>query len=219
MRGKEDAHDYRYFPCPDLIPIEIDQEWIDRVKKELPELPDARKERFITDLGLPEYDAQILTGARELADYFEGALKVCPSAKKISNWIMTELLREIKGEVASFISSCNVSPKSLGELIDLQEKGKISGKIAKTVFQKMMETGKQPMVIVKEDNLVQVSDEKELLSLVEEIVAAHPTQADDFRRGKAKLMGFFVGQLMKKTQGKANPKLANDLFLQELAKK
>jgi aspartyl-tRNA(Asn)/glutamyl-tRNA(Gln) amidotransferase subunit B len=204
MRGKEDAHDYRYFPCPDLIPIEIDQE---------------RKERFITDLGLPEYDAQILTGTRALADYFEGALKVCPSAKKISNWIMTELLREIKGDVGLFISSCNVSPQSLGELIDLLEKGKISGKIAKTVFQKMMETGKQPLVIVKEDNLVQVSDEKELLAMVKEIVVANPTQADDFRGGKTKLMGFFVGQLMKKTQGKANPKLANDLFLQELAKK
>ncbi len=219
MRGKEDAHDYRYFPCPDLIPIEIEQEWIDRVKKELPELPDARKKRFMMDLGLPEYDVQILTGARELADYFEGALAVCSSAKKISNWIMTELLREIKGDVGPFISSCNVSPQSLGELIALLEKGRISGKIAKTVFQKMMETGKRSMEIIKEDNFVQVSDEKELLTLVQEIMAAHPAQVDDFRGGKTKLMGFFVGQLMKKTQGKANPKLANDLFMRELAKK
>jgi aspartyl-tRNA(Asn)/glutamyl-tRNA(Gln) amidotransferase subunit B len=217
MRGKEDAHDYRYFPCPDLIPIEIDQDWIDRVEKSLPELPDARKMRFIEELGLPEYDAQILTGSKELADYFENTLKVCSSAKKISNWIMTELLREVKGELSSFITSCNISPQTLGELIDLLEKGKISGKIAKTVFQKMMETGKEPSAIVKEHNLVQVSDEQELLTLVREIVAVHPEQVEQFKGGKTKLMGFFVGQLMKKTKGKANPQIANELFLKELS--
>jgi len=219
MRGKEDAHDYRYFPCPDLIPIKIDQEWINQVQKSLPELPDARKQRFIEELGMPEYDAQILTSTKELADYFEKTLEICPSAKKISNWIMTELLREVKGELSSFILSCKVTPHTLGKLIDLLEKGEISGKIAKNVFQKMMETGQKPEEIVRENNLLQVSDEQELLTLVKEIAAAHPTQVEDFKGGKSKLMGFFVGQLMKKTQGKANPQLANELFLKELTGK
>ncbi len=209
MRGKEDAHDYRYFPCPDLIPVEIEDAWIDEIRATLPELPDERKERFVSAYELPEYDAAILTGSRELADYFETAAKHCSSAKKVSNWIMTELMRELKGED---ISTCRVTPESLGAMMSMIEKGTISGKIAKTVFLEMMETGKDPEVVVKEKNLVQVSDEGELLAIVEEIVAANPSQAEEFRGGKAKLMGFFVGQLMKKTKGKANPKLANELF-------
>ncbi len=216
MRGKEDAHDYRYFPCPDLIPVEVDLNWIERIKQGLPELPDARKIRFMEQFGLPEYDAQILTGSKELADYFETALKECGAAKKLSNWIMTELLREIKGDLSTWIAGCCLTPQALGELIDLLEKGKISGKIAKTVFQKMMEGGKKPADIIKENNLVLVSDEGELLTLVKEIITANPSQAEDFRAGKTKLMGYFVGQLMKKTQGKANPQMANDLFSKEL---
>ncbi len=219
MRGKEDAHDYRYFPCPDLIPIVIDQDWIDRIEKSLPELPDARKKRFMDTLGLPEYDAQILTGSKELADFFELALKECTSTKKLSNWIMTELLREIKGEVGSWLTSSQVSPQALGMLITLLEKGKISGKIAKMVFHRMMETGRGPEEIVSEDNLGQVSDEQELSALVKDIVAAHPTQVEEFKGGKTKVMGFFVGQLMKKTKGKANPKIVNELFSKELSGK
>ncbi len=214
MRGKEDAHDYRYFPCPDLIPIEIDEAWIEEIRKTLPELPNQRKERFIHDYSLPEYDAAILTGTRELADYFETAAKQCDNAKKISNWIMTELLRELKGED---ISSCKVSPDHLGRMIGMVEKGTISGKIAKTVFAEMMESGKDPAAVVKEKNLAQVSDEGELLAIVEEIVAASPAQAEQFRSGKTKVMGFFVGQLMKKTKGQANPKLANELFTKVLS--
>ena len=217
MRGKEDAHDYRYFPCPDLIPVVIDEAWIAEVRKLLPELPDERQKRFVADFGLPEYDARILTGTRELANYFERALQVCNAPKKLSNWIMTEFLREIKGDVGPWITSCKVVPESLGELIDLLEKGKISGKIAKTVFLVMMETGKPPLDIVKEQNLDQVSDHDELSALVKEIVAAHPSQAEEFKGGKTKLMGFFVGQLMQKTKGKANPQVANELFTKELA--
>ena len=217
MRGKEDAHDYRYFPCPDLVPVVIDEEWIAEVRKTLPELPDERKKRFIEEFGLPEYDARILTGSRELADYFEAALKSCQSPKKLSNWIMTELLREMSGDVGPWLTSCKVTPESLGELIDLVESGQISGKIAKTVFLAMMETGKNSLDIVNEKNLVQVSDQNELLSLVKEIITNNPVQAAEFRGGKNKLMGFFVGQLMQKTKGQANPKVANDLFSKELS--
>ncbi len=209
MRGKEDAHDYRYFPCPDLIPVEIDAAWIEEIRAALPELPDQRKERFINEYGLPDYDSGIVTGSRELADYFETAVKACSNAKKVSNWIMTELLRELKGEE---ISSCLVAPEQLGAMVDMVEKGTISGKIAKTVFAEMLESGKDPETIVKEKNLVQVSDEKELLGIVEQIVAANPDQAQQLREGKSKVMGFFVGQLMKQTKGRANPKMANELF-------
>ncbi len=209
MRGKEDAHDYRYFPCPDLIPIEIDKAWIEEIRSTLPELPDERLARFVSEYGLPEYDAKILTDSRELADFFETAVKHCANAKKVSNWIMTELLRELKGEE---ISTCKISPEQLGKLLSMVEKGTISGKIAKTVFSELMETGKDPETVVKEKNLLQVSDEGELRAIVEEIVAANPTQAQQFREGKTKVMGFFVGQLMKQTKGKANPKMANELF-------
>ncbi|WP_136796093.1 MULTISPECIES: Asp-tRNA(Asn)/Glu-tRNA(Gln) amidotransferase subunit GatB [Desulfosediminicola] len=209
MRGKEDAHDYRYFPCPDLIPVEIDEEWIEEIRKTLPELPQERRERFLGDYGLPADDATILTSERELADYFEASLKSGATPKKVANWIMTELLRELKGES---IEGCKVTPAQLGDLIAMIDKGTISGKIAKTVFLDMMDSGKDAEVIVKEKNLVQVSDEGELMAIVEEIVAANPAQAEDYRNGKTKLMGYFVGQLMQKTKGKANPKMANELF-------
>jgi aspartyl-tRNA(Asn)/glutamyl-tRNA(Gln) amidotransferase subunit B len=217
MRGKEDAHDYRYFPCPDLIPIIIDEKWVEEVRKTLPELPDIRKKRFVNEYGLPEHDARILTASRELADYYETALQSCNSPKKVANWIMTELLREMSGDLGAWIIACKVDPASLGELIDLVESGKISGKIAKVVFQTMMETGEKSADIVKEKNLIQVSDHKELLALVQEIISAHPTQVDEFKAGKTKLMGFFVGQLMQKTKGKANPQIANELFLKEFS--
>ena len=213
MRGKEDAHDYRYFPCPDLVPIEISEEWIEEVRGSLPELPDQRKARFEEQYELPEYDAVLLTADRAVAEYFEQTVKGGAQAKKASNWIMTELMRELKGEE---ISSCKVTAPQLAALLMMVEKNTISGKIAKTVFLDMMENGKDAETIVKEKNLVQVSDVGELLALVKEIVAANPAQAEDFRAGKTKLMGFFVGQLMKKTQGQANPKIANELFSKEL---
>ncbi|KAB2892201.1 MAG: Asp-tRNA(Asn)/Glu-tRNA(Gln) amidotransferase subunit GatB [Desulfobulbaceae bacterium] len=209
MRGKEDAHDYRYFPCPDLVPVEIDDEWIEQIRQTLPELPDAKKKRFIERFCLPSYDAEILTGNRELADYFEEAVKCGAEPKKISNWMMTELLRELKGED---IRQCQISPGQLGQLVLLVEKGTISGKIAKTVFQAMLDTGQDPELIVQEKNLLQVSDEGEIMKVIEEILKEHPNQVDELRAGKEKLMGFFVGQLMKRMKGKANPAMANELF-------
>ena len=214
MRSKEDAHDYRYFPCPDLVPVEIDDQWIERVRESLPELPDDKKQRFETQYQLPDYDAQLLTADRAVADYFEEVAAAGVQPKKGSNWIMTELLRELKGDD---ISSCKVTPTQLATLLLMVEQNTISGKIAKTVFADMMESGKDPETIVKEKNLVQVSDEGELTTIVAEIVAAHPSQAEDFRNGKTKIMGFFVGQLMQKTKGKANPKMANELFVKALS--
>jgi len=209
MRGKEDAHDYRYFPCPDLVPVEIDEQWIEEIRTTLPELPDARKKRFIAEYGLPPYDAGILTGERELADYFELAVKSEADPKKISNWIMTELMRELKGEG---IGTCRISAQQLAQLLLMIERGTISGKIAKGVFQIMFETGKDPEAIVREKNLVQVTDEGEIMTVVQQIVEQNPDQARELREGKEKLIGFFVGQLMKQMKGKANPAMANELF-------
>jgi len=214
MRGKEDAHDYRYFPCPDLIPVEIEEQWIEDLRQTLPELPDERRERFVADYGLPVDDAVILTSAREIANFFEAAAKNVAKPKKVANWIMTELLREIKGEE---ISQCKIEPNQLGSLMKMVEEGKISGKIAKTIFAEMLESGKDPGKIVEEKGLAQVSDEKELLGLVKEIIEANPAQAKEFKEGKTKLMGYFVGQLMQRTKGAANPKLANELFNKELS--
>ena len=218
MRGKEEAHDYRYFPDPDLVPVVIDDEWINEIKQTMPELPDERRERFITDFALPVDNAVIMTSSRELANYFEAVHKLFAKPKKISNWIMTELMREMKGEEGINIQECPVTPENLAALLILIDKGAISGKIAKTVFSEMMETGKDPKTIVKEKNLVQMSDEGDLLKIVQEILADNPEQVAQFKDGKTKVMGFFVGQLMKKTKGKANPKMANQLFGQELQK-
>jgi aspartyl-tRNA(Asn)/glutamyl-tRNA(Gln) amidotransferase subunit B len=165
---------------------------------------------------MSEYDAEVLTSSKELADYFEAAFKVYPQAKKLSNWMMTELMRELKGEDGTDIKGCPISPENLGGLLNMIDKGTISGKIAKSVFIDMMASGKDAETLVKEKNLVQVSDEGELLSIVREIIEANPEQAADYRAGKTKLMGYFVGQLMQRTKGRANPKLANQLFSQEL---
>jgi aspartyl-tRNA(Asn)/glutamyl-tRNA(Gln) amidotransferase subunit B len=215
MRGKEDAHDYRYFPCPDLVPVEISETWIEEIRSDLPELPDQRKARLMEQYGLPDQDAVLLTADRELADYYEESVAKGAQAKKAANWIMTELLRELKGES---IASCKVSPLQLVALLEMVEANTISGKIAKTVFQAMMASGQDPLTIVKKQNLLQLSDEGELLALVRQIIDANPQQATDYRNGKIKILGFLVGQLMQRTKGKANPTLANDLFSRELSK-
>ena len=214
MRSKDDAHDYRYFPCPDLIPVRIDEAWIEAIRATLPELPEERKARFMEAYELPEHDASLLTGSRELADYFELTVASCNQAKKASNWIMTELLRELKGEE---LSTCKMGAEQLGVLIHMVETGTLSHKIAKTVFLEMMASGKSPEIVVQEQNLGQVSNEGELLALVRQIIADNPGQVAEFRGGKTKLMSYFVGQLMQKTKGQANPALANTLFTQELA--
>ena len=213
MRGKEDAHDYRYFPCPDLIPVELDEEWIERIRTTIPELPDRRKQRFVDKLELPESDAALLTSDRELSDYFENAVGHGAKPKKAANWIMTELLKELKGEP---ITSCRVTPHALATLLTLIEKGTISGKIAKEVFSLMMASGEDPDAIVARRNLGQVSDEEAILLQVRAIIAENPKQVEEYRGGKSKLLGFFVGQLMQRMKGKANPGLANELFLREL---
>ncbi|WLE95639.1 MAG: Asp-tRNA(Asn)/Glu-tRNA(Gln) amidotransferase subunit GatB [Candidatus Electrothrix communis] len=213
MRGKEEAHDYRYFPDPDLVPIHIDEEWIERVQAGLPELAGERQQRFIDALGLPEDVAAILTSSRDLADFFEQVCAVYDNPKKVSNFIATELLREYSPEQ---INDCPVSAQQLAALLQMVEKKTISGKIAKTVFADMLQSGDDPEKIVKEKGLVQMSDEGELVAIVREIIEANPEQAQQFREGKTKVMGFFVGQLMQKTKGKANPQMANKLFAQEL---
>ena len=213
MRGKEEAHDYRYFPDPDLVPVVVDEAWIERVRAGLPELPDARRQRFAAGFDLPAEAADLLTGSRELADYFEAALASFANARKLANFIGTELLRDYGPER---INECPVRPDQLADLLQMTEDGRISGKIAKTVFAEMLTTGHAPAQIVKERGLVQMSDEGELAALVTEIVAANPAQAEQFREGKTKVLGFFVGQLMQKTRGQANPQLANQLFTREL---
>ena len=213
MRGKEEAHDYRYFPDPDLVPVEIDEAWIEEVRREMPELPEARRQRFMEELGLPAYDAEILTASRRLADFFETVLADYENPKKVSNFIGTELLRDYGPER---IDQCPVAPQQLAALLLMVEKGTISGKIAKTVFGDMLISGDDPEKIVKEKGLVQMSDTGELTAMVREIIEANPAQAQQYRDGKTKVIGFFVGQLMQKTKGKANPQLANKLFREEL---
>jgi aspartyl-tRNA(Asn)/glutamyl-tRNA(Gln) amidotransferase subunit B len=218
MRSKEEAHDYRYFPDPDLVPVVIDEAWIERVRQGLPELPDERKARLVAHFGLSGTDAEVLTSDRELAEYFEQTHRHYPQAKKLANWIMTEIMRELKGEEGATMQSFPVAPPDLAALLAMVDQGTISGKIAKTVFEEMMISGKNPETVVREKNLVQMSDESELLTLVREIIAANPAQVEQFKAGKGKVLGFFVGQLMQRTKGKANPQLANKLFADELAK-
>ncbi len=213
MRGKEEAHDYRYFPDPDLVPVEIDDAWIEEVRREMPELPEARQKRFTDVLGLPEYDAEILTASRQLADFFEAVCAEYDNPKKVSNFIGTELLRDYGPER---IDQCPVTPKQLASLLIMVEEATISGKIAKTVFGDMLATGEDPEKIVKDKGLTQMSDTGELTAMVREIIEANPAQAQQFRDGKTKVIGFFVGQLMQKTKGKANPQMANKLFREEL---
>jgi len=217
MRSKEEAHDYRYFPDPDLVPIVIADEWIDEVRSGLPELPEERKRRFMEELQLPEYDAEILTSMKELADYFEEALALYDEPKKLSNWIMTELLREMKGAGPEDIAACKVTPENLAGLLALIAKGEISGKIGKTVFVEMLESGKKAAEIVKEKNLGQMSDASDLEKIVQDIITASPQQVEQFKAGKTKVLGYFVGQLMQKTKGRANPKMANELFVKALS--
>ena len=215
MRGKEEAHDYRYFPDPDLVPLEIDEAWIDTVRTTLPELPDARKERFVKDYDLPRYDAEVLTAARELADYFEDCARNVKTPKLVSNWVMGTLLGLLNSE-GKTIDQSPVSSAQLAELITLIETDVISGKIAKTVFDEMVASGKAPKVIVEEKGLVQVTDASAIESVVDQVISANPSEVEKFKAGNAKLMGFFVGQVMRETKGKANPQMVNQLLKKKL---
>jgi aspartyl-tRNA(Asn)/glutamyl-tRNA(Gln) amidotransferase subunit B len=215
MRGKEEAHDYRYFPDPDLLPLVIDDAWIREIQGRLPELPDARKSRFVSEFGLPEYDAQVLTASRETADYFEACVAAGVPAKAVSNWVMGPLLGLLNAEGRG-IEDTPVSARHLAELIGLIEDGTISGKIAKAVFEEMAKTGEAPGAIVEEKGLVQVTDTDALETAVETVLDRCPAEVEAYRGGKTKLIGFFVGQVMKETQGKANPKAVNDILKKKL---
>ncbi|MBM7854276.1 aspartyl-tRNA(Asn)/glutamyl-tRNA(Gln) amidotransferase subunit B [Desulfohalotomaculum tongense] len=215
MRSKEEAHDYRYFPDPDLVPVVMDPEWVEEIRESLPELPDARKRRYVEQYGLPEYDAMVLTLTKEMADYFEEVLEGYPQPKTVSNWMMGDFSRLLNANQVE-ITSCKVSPAQLAELLKLIDKGTISGKIAKSVLEDMVETGKAPAEIVEEKGLVQISDEGELSRIIDEVIANNPKSVEDYRSGKKKAMGFLVGQTMKATKGKANPALVNKLLSEKL---
>ena len=216
MRGKEEAHDYRYFPDPDLVPVVTDESWIKEVERTLPELPLQKRERFTAAYGIPPYDAGVLTSSRALADFYEKTVKLCDKPKAASNWIMGDFLRFLNEEKRD-IKDAPVQPEAIAEMINLIEDGTISGKIAKEVFEDMYRTGKGPRDIIKEKGLVQITDEDALSKTIADVLAANPSEVENYRKGKEKLFGFFVGQVMKATKGKANPALVNELLKKILA--
>lgn len=215
LRSKEHAHDYRYFPDPDLVPMIIDQEWVEEIRRSLPELPDARRERYVKEYGLPEYDAVILTNTKEMADYFEDCVSAYPNPKVVSNWVMGDLLGLLNADGVE-ITACKIKPEQLASMLVLIDEGTISGKIAKTVFVEMFASGKDPKNIVKEKGLVQISDEGAIIAVVDEVLTKNPKSVEDFRAGKERALGFLVGQVMKATRGKANPELVNKLLKEKL---
>ncbi len=216
MRSKEEAHDYRYFPEPDLVPLVVEKEWIDEIRKAMPELPDEKFKRYTEELELPEYDAELLTEERAIAEWFEEAVRLGAQPKEVSNWMMTELLR-LLNENNQEITECRVTPEHLVKIIGLIEEGKISRNIGKKVFADVFETGKDPEEIVKEKGLVQISDTSELEKMVDEVLRANPKEVERYRNGEQKLLGFFVGQVMKASRGKANPKAVNELLRKKLS--
>lgn len=216
MRGKEEAHDYRYFPDPDLMPVIVEKEWRDKIKGSMPELPEQRKKRFVEKLGLPHYDAEVLTSQKEMADYFEDVLKETDDIKIASNWVMGDVLKTINEQKIGF-SEFPISPQYLGKLINLIKTNKISSKIAKDVFPIMLKEDKDPNIIVKEKNLLQISDTSAIESAIDNVINNNPEQVAEFKSGKEKVIGFLVGQVMKETNGKANPKMANDILRKKLS--
>jgi len=216
MRSKEEAHDYRYFPEPDLVPTVCDAAWIDSLRQSLPEMPEQKRGRFVREYKIPEYDAGVLTTSKALADYFETCVKRFDQPKTVSNWIMGDLMKELKNDNRE-IDDCPVTPERLTDLLKLIDDDTISGKMAKTVFEDMYQSGKPPAEIVKAKGLTQITDESALLKMVEDVIAANPGQAADFKNGKDKLMGFFVGQVMQASKGQANPALVNKLLKEKLS--
>ena len=215
MRGKEEAHDYRYFPDPDLVPLRIDETWVEEIRRSLPELPDEKKERLIRDYGIPEYDAEILTSTKAMASYYEECVRRFPEPKAVSNWMMGDLLRELKRDEKEIDQSL-LTPSHLAEMLSMIKEGTISGKIAKDVFEEMYRTGERPEKIVKEKGWVQILDEAEITKAIEGVMKANQKQVEDYQKGKEKIFGFFVGEVMKETKGKANPKLVNELLRKKL---
>ncbi|MDV7269389.1 Asp-tRNA(Asn)/Glu-tRNA(Gln) amidotransferase subunit GatB [Thioclava sp. A2] len=214
MRSKEEAHDYRYFPCPDLLPLEIEQAWVDDIASDMPELPDEKKSRFVSVLGLSEYDASVLTAEVENADYFEQVVAVCDDGKGAANWVINELFGRLKKE-GHEIGESPVSPAQLGGIVALIKSGDISGKIAKDLFEIVYTEGGDPAKIVEERGMKQVTDTGAIEAAVDEVIAANPQQVEKAQQNP-KLAGWFVGQVMKTTGGKANPAAVNALVLQKL---
>lgn len=216
MRGKEEAHDYRYFPEPDLVPIMVDEKWLDEIQASLPELPDIKRERFVTEYGLPETDADQLVSEKPLADWYEEAVKLGGQPKVVANWIMGDLMRLLNAENKS-IEECSLKPKQLVEMLKLIDNGTISGKIAKAVFEEIYKSGSNAEDIIREKGLVQISDAGAIESAVDDVIAKSPKEVERYRSGEEKLIGFFVGQVMKLTKGKANPQMVNELLKKKLS--
>jgi aspartyl-tRNA(Asn)/glutamyl-tRNA(Gln) amidotransferase subunit B len=218
MRSKEFAHDYRYFPEPDLVPLKLETRWIDAIHGALPELPRRRRQRFAASYGLPAYDAALLTQSRALAEYFEAAVREFPQPKLVSNWVMSELLRELPGDDERAIEQAMVTPSRLAGLLRLIDDGTISGKIAKSVFETMLRSGEDASTIVRREGLTQVADAGALAAMVASAIAANPRAVDDYRKGKTAAGKAIVGQVMKASGGRANPAMVSKLVEEELEK-
>ena len=215
MRSKEEAQDYRYFPEPDLVPVVFDEPWLARAREQLPELPAARRARFISEYALPRYDAGVLTSDKALADFFEEVVRLQGEPKVVSNWVMGELLRMLN-ERNLEPSRNPLTPQQLASLLELVGRGVVSGLVAKSVFEEMFNSGRQPAEIVAARGLTQISDSAELEAIADQVIASHPQVAADFRGGKEKSLGFLIGQVMRQSQGRANPKLAGDILRRKL---
>jgi aspartyl-tRNA(Asn)/glutamyl-tRNA(Gln) amidotransferase subunit B len=218
MRSKEEAHDYRYFPDPDLLALTVDRAWVDRIRTTLPELPLQKMRRFVTQYGLPEYDANILTQSRALAEFYEDVVKQSGNAKSASNWVMSELLRVLNDQKKE-ITDSPVSATQRADLIKNIDSGKISGKIAKGIFEELSQgknTGESIDGFIKKNNLVQVTDTKAIETVIDKIMAANTAQVEQYRAGKEKVFGFFVGQVMKEMKGQGAPNVVNDLLKKKL---
>jgi aspartyl-tRNA(Asn)/glutamyl-tRNA(Gln) amidotransferase subunit B len=218
MRSKEYAHDYRYFPEPDLVPLRLDAAWVAQVRAALPELPRARRQRFVQQYGLPGYDAGLLTQSPALGDYYEAAVRVHSNPKAISNWIMTDLLREVGSDDAAAVQTSPITPARLAGLVKLIDDGTISGRIAKDVFARMLATGDDPADIVRREGLTQVADTKALEAFVDQAIAANPRAVADFKAGKTAAARSLVGQVMKASAGKANPAMVDRLVQEKLSR-
>jgi len=215
MRSKEEAHDYRYFPDPDLVPLKLEREWIESFRASVPELPAARMKRFVGEFGLPEYDAGVLTASKGIADYFETCVKLFNQPKTVSNWVMGELTRELNNS-GTDVGASPVTPERLVGLLELVEKGTVSLKVARDIFPELYRSGKSPEQIVQEKGLTQLSDEGALDKIIEDVLIKHPTQVAQFKEGKQQVLGFLVGQVMKASDGKANPGKVNELLKKKL---
>jgi len=216
MRSKEDAHDYRYFPEPDLVPLRVSDKWREEIHASMPELPMAKRVRFIDAYGLREYDAHVLTSTRALSEYYEVVAEVSTDPKMAANWVMGDLAGLLKA-AGKDITESPVSARDLGELVGMIVKGELTGKLAKDVLPKMMEAGEPAAVIVEREGLKQISDSGALEKIVDEVIAASPKQVEQYKSGKTTVVGYLVGQVMKASRGQANPATVNEILKSRLS--